>query len=206
MPPCCCRPLTPPSPCHPGILLSIYSSFNVSIFAWNGSCLWLCVSKSRVPLKASCCCNFLRCLVTFCIRWDILSGPVGGWVGGQLLSCGLFLWFFLCFLLLFFYFWLQRKNSSCWFAHRSCQRNQDWKRKERERRDEIMLVTKIVNSLNKLYVHKMWPTVFVQNKLGLPLCSCMLPPTSEAAVYLRVWLFTVGHQRLVQSFQPPTKC
>lgn len=125
MPPCCCRPLTPPSPCHPGILLSIYSSFNVSIFAWNGSCLWLCVSKSRVPLKASCCCNFLRCLVTFCIRWDILSGPVGGWVGGQLLSCGLFLWFLLCFLLLFFYFWLQRKNSSCWFAHRSCQRNQD---------------------------------------------------------------------------------
>lgn len=89
-------PYPPPSPCHPGILLSIYSSFNVSIFARNGSCLWLCVNKSRVPLKASCCCNFLRCLVTFCIRWDILSGPVGGLVGGQLLSCGLFLCFFCC--------------------------------------------------------------------------------------------------------------
>lgn len=34
-------PLPPLLPVIPGILLSIHSSFNVSIFAQNGSCLWL---------------------------------------------------------------------------------------------------------------------------------------------------------------------
>lgn len=91
MPACCCLSPYPffilASSC-PSIHLSIYPS----LLETGPPSDW--VNESRVPLKASRCCNFLRCLVTFCIRWDVLSGPVGGWVGGQLLSCGLFLCFF----------------------------------------------------------------------------------------------------------------
>lgn len=67
----CRRPLTPAlilaSSC-PSIYLSIYPSL-LKTGPFSD-----CVNKSRVPLKASCCCNFLRCLVIFRIR-------AGRWVG-----------------------------------------------------------------------------------------------------------------------------
>lgn len=85
--PACCR-----SSPHPFfILLSIRSSFHLSICYSKTVPPSDWVNESRVPLKASCCCSFLRCSVIFCIR---AGRSVGGLVGGQLLSCGLFLCFF----------------------------------------------------------------------------------------------------------------
>ncbi len=72
---------------RPSILLSLFSP----LLRTGPPSDW--VNVSRVPLKVWCCCNFLRGMVISCIGWNVLSGPVGGLVERQLLSCGLFLSF-----------------------------------------------------------------------------------------------------------------
>lgn len=64
-----------------------------------------------------------------------VKGGSGGLVGGPSLSCGWFLYLLACLLVFpffFLYFQSQRKNSSCCFAHTSCQRNQDCNKREKE--------------------------------------------------------------------------